>query len=410
MFQDNSKESTNKFIIVFIALILAQAASHMVFLFVPLHLTTDYKLDFSITGQVHSAALFLSIIFTFIGGWLSDIAGRIRTIFIAVLIATTGCILKLAILSWQAASIAFILSSIASAILGVAFWVYVIENSSWRKRGLFIGLVFGIEGYFNKRSQGFATDLINRIDEPAITILGLIVFLISIGLLIWVLFQHKEITLSTGYVEQTPTQPLKKALLLILLIQVVSQFGFTFGNLGGLTPGMLSIPDALGLDFSQDVSLIHAQFAFMGTSLMLLVMIASGWLSDRYGERRILIIALLLACTVGFLPFIFFKNFYSLLSQILIIGLCRTMFLPAINSFLSKTIPEHKRSIIFGAFSGLSSILFLILFPIQIAFIESFQVITPFVLFLLLLGAFLIWRELKSPIQNEESVLQTTEE
>jgi MFS family permease len=394
MFQENSKNSKQMFVITFIAMILGQAAWSMVFLFVPLHLTTKFDLDFSVLSQVTTAALFLSILFTFIGGWLSDAIGRIRTIFLGVFLGATSSGLMIFLPSWQITSMAYILSTIATAIIGVTFWVLMIENSSWKYRGLFIGLVLGGISFFNQQSQGFATALVNRIGENATEIFGLIAFGAAIVLLAWPAFRSSPLKTSSESIAQNlegVSKPNFATILFwVLLIQVVSEFGFGVGNLGGGSDGRQNVSGALGLALEQNYAIIDAQFAFAGTFIMLIAMAFSGWLSDKFGERKILATTLLLACFGGFLPFLILGNFRSLLSQVLVIGLCGAIFSPPLNSFLSKILPERNRGRTYGVFSGISSILFVVLLSVQNAISDEYQKALPFVILLLLALAFLV--------------------
>ncbi|MBI3162406.1 MAG: MFS transporter, partial [Chloroflexi bacterium] len=240
---------------------------------------------------------------------------------------------------------------------------------------------------------------------------GLITFIATIILLAWSLIRNStpqnSVEMATRNSEGAPRSPFAAILVWVLLVQAISQFGFGVGNLWGGMDSRQNISRALGLELEQGYTLIRAQYAFVGTGIMLLVMALSGWLSDKFSERKILATTLLLTCVGGFLPFLLLGSFRSLLSQVLVVGLCSTIFSPPLNSFLSKILPENNRGLTYGMFSGISSVLFVLLLSVQNMISGEYQRALSFVILLLIALTLLVWWKLKSQVQSENPVTET---
>jgi MFS family permease len=407
MFLDNSKANKQQFVIVLSAIVLTHAASFMAFRFIPLRVSSLF--DSETTSKIISFSLVSSLIFIFIGGWLSQVAGRPQAILIAISIKTIGCALIVFSPTVQIMSIVYTLSASADSILLVSFWVFLVEKSTVAQRGMFFGLFFGLSGFLGKRGEAFALGLINSFEDEVSRIFALVMFCVTIGVLLISLywrrinqdpFEQRVETSEYAVQEDHPAIAIKRNSYIPLLI-ISSVIGFAF-LLGTSSTDFLAISDVFGMASDQRFSLIYAEFAFDRTMITLLVMILSGWLSDRYGERPIVAGSITLTF-LGILSSLLFKDFHSVMAQFLVVGLASTIFSPAFNSFLSKTLPEKDRAKTYGLFAGISSILSLMLFPVKNMFVRSFQAAFPFMLVILLLVFLLVWWKMKPPTPTEPS-------
>jgi MFS family permease len=82
---------------------------------------------------------------------------------------------------------------------------------------------------------------------------------------------------------------------------------------------------------------------------MIVATLASGWLSDRYGERRIIALGFVLQF-VALAIFVQTRAVSGFALSAAIVGLGFGTLIPAYDSLVSKAIPEKMRGIAFGVF------------------------------------------------------------
>lgn len=410
MIKSNSTRKTLKFIILFISIIIAEIAIGLTFNLIRFEFLKT--LNGMQTAQIYSIGSFISILFALFGGWLSDKLGRLLTIFTSILVAMSGSIVMVFLSEGNTLQGVYILSVAVDMVIAISFWAFVIENSTLRHRGLFFALIMGIKGVFYQFSTELGVGFLNWIDFLPTVKLGVIVFGFVVGLLIWLVvwenrspdFSSK--TVQTGFTDQTPAEYalLSGTMKWTIAIVIISQLGFGLASLNGIQ-SLDHISDFLGLEFSQRVVLINAQYVYNGNLLMLAIMLLFGWLSDKFTERPILI-AIFGIGIIGALPFLIWQGLNSLTIQILSAGFCSTAFTPGLNSVLSKLIPDKKLGIGYGVFTAISSIGFFLLLPVQNFIAEKTQIVATSVIVVFLISGILIWLKIKLPATKIEQGIE----
>lgn len=398
MIKSNTTRKTLKFIILFVSIIIAEMAIALTFKLIPFEFLK--ALNGMETAQIYSLDSFISVLFAFLSGWLSDKLGRLLTIFIAILVAMSGSIVMIFFSKGNALQGVYFLSVVVDMVITISFWAFVMENSTIKHRGLFFALVMGIKGVFYKFSTELGVGFLNRIDFLPTVKIGAVIFLVATGLLVWLVIWEKinHDFANEKFIIQNEAEKasILNVLKWVILINIVSQLGFGIASLNGLQ-SLRSVSDFLGLEFKQDTILIDAQFAYNGTILMLGVMLLFGWLSDKFSECPVLAIVFLGIGIGGTFPFLIRPNFSGVEIQILSAGFCSTAISPALNSVLSKLIPERKLGIGYGIFTAISSIGFFLLLPVQNFISERPQIIAISVIIAILISGILIWFKIKLP-------------
>jgi len=355
------------------------------------------------TAQIYAVGSFISILFALFGGWLSDKLGRLLTIFTAVLVAMSGSIVMIFLSEGNTLQGVYILSVAVEMVIAISFWAFIIENSTLRHRGLFFALVTGIKGVFYQFSTELGVGFLNRIDFLPTIILGVIIFGFALGLLIWIVVWenrspdfHSE-PVQIGSNNQVPVGYASSSGILkwVIAITIISQLGFVLASLNGIQSRDFA-SHLLGLEYSQRLLLIDAQYVYNGTLLMLAIMLLFGWLSDKFTERSVFI-AILGIGIIGALPFLISPGLNSLTIQILSAGFCSTAFTPGLNSVLSKLIPDGKLGFGYGVFTAITSIGFFLLLPVQNFISEKPQIVATSVIVAFLISGILIWLKIKLP-------------
>jgi MFS family permease len=162
------------------------------------------------------------------------------------------------------------------------------------------------------------------------------------------------------------------------------------------------ISKLLGLEFEQQMALLRAQNAYDGTILALGIMLLFGWLSDKFGERPVLILTLIGIGIGGAVPFVVRQGFYSLELQILSAGFCNVAISPGFNSWLSKIMSGKKMGIRYGIFSIIGTVGFYLLIPIQSFIPKRPQSIAVVAIVAFLAIALFIWFKFKLPAHSTE--------
>jgi hypothetical protein len=406
MLLSDSPQKTLKFIILFVSVIFGGLASALSYKLIPFQL-----LKIPNGTQILSFGPLITIPFVLIGGWLSDKIGRPFTILIALFLAMLGNLLLIfstVVFSIESylLPIAYILSLALDALVAISFWAFVMENSPINHRSLFFALVLGTKGLIYKISTDYGVALINRFDFTHTMIIGLVASVVSVGLLIWfVIWEHgncdffntaiSNVVTST---DQTGSTSFISALKWLIIIQLVNRIGSVIAGSGSLE----TISKLLGLEFEQQMALLRAQYAYDGTILALGIMLLFGWLSDKFGERPILILTLVGIGIGGAVPFVVRQGFYSLDLQILSAGFCSVAISPGFNSWLSKIMSGKKMGIRYGIFSTIGTVVFYLLIPIQSFIPKRPQSIAVVAIVAFLVTALFIWFKFKLPAHSTE--------
>jgi MFS family permease len=333
-----------------LAMILANVASEMYFTLLAVYLA---QLGASVAqvGLVFSLAAVVPLALQIFGGWLSDSIGRLRTIAIGAVAASVGYVLMPLVPSWQWAILALSLEYISGSLVGPSFSAFIAEQSAEANRGKVFGISKGIfltVAVIGPALGGFLAD---RLGFRPMLAIAAGLYVTAAILRVWM---ATAVRFAAGDRSERPTvRSLRTSLgtmaamlvagglvTWILVTDGVQDVAYTLS--GNLIP--LYLLRLGGLDAQRIGWLVSLR----GTG-MIVATLASGWLSDRYGERRIIALGFVLQF-VALAIFVQTRAVSGFALSAAIVGLGFGTLIPAYDSLVSKAIPEKMRGIAFGVF------------------------------------------------------------
>lgn len=333
-----------------LAMVLANIGSEMLFTLLAVYLA---QLGASVqqVGLVFSVAAIVPLLLQIIGGWLSDTIGRLRTIAIGSVAASFGYVLLPLAPSWPWAILALSLEYVSGSMVGPSFSAFIAEQSGEADRGRVFGLTKAI--YLTVAVIGplLGGLLAQRYGFRAMLWIAAVLYVSASVMRVWMATtarfgaaaSSERPTLSTlGNSVRGMTAMLAAGGLVAWIL---------------LTDGVSDVAYALSWDLaplylvevgSLDPQRIGWLAAIRGVG-MIGATLAAGWLSDRYGERRIIATGFFLQF-LGFMIFIVSRDVVSFTLAATVQGLGFGTLIPAFDSLVSKAIPEKMRGIAFGLF------------------------------------------------------------
>jgi len=302
-------------------MVLANVASEMYFSLLAVYLA-QLGAGVGQVGLVFSLAAIVPLALQIFGGWLSDSIGRLRTIAIGAAVASAGYVLLPLAPRWQWAILALAVEYVSGSMVGPSFSAFIAEQSSEEMRGrvfgvsksiyLTVAVIGPVLGWFLAQRYGF------RLMLAAAA--GL--YLTAAVLRVWM---ATALRFNGGRAAERPT-----------LRSLRASLGSMFAMLaaGGLATWLLitdGVRDiAYGLCFnleplymSQVGSLNAQQISALNSTRGIGLVVASllaGWLSDRLGERRVILTALILQCA-GLILFVRTTAFADFAAAVVVQGL-----------------------------------------------------------------------------------------
>lgn len=333
-----------------LAMILANTASEMYFSLLAVYLA-ELGASVGQVGLVFSLAAIVPLALQIFGGWLSDSIGRLRTIAIGAAVASAGYVLLPLAPSWQWAILALGLEYVAGSMVGPSFSAFIAEQSSEEARGRVFGISKGIfltVAVIGPVLGGFLTQ---RYGFRAMLAVAAGLYIAAAAMRVWM---ATAIRFTAGKQAERPT-------LRALRTSLRSMAALLVG--GGLVTWLLitdGVRDiAYGLCYnleplymSQVGSLAAQQIGLLNSVRgvgLVVASLLSGWLSDRLGERRVILAALVLQ-GAGLFLFVRTTTLAGFAAAVAVQGLGFGTMIPAYDSLVSKAIPEKLRGIAFGVF------------------------------------------------------------
>jgi MFS family permease len=333
-----------------LAMILANVASEMYFSLLAVYLA-ELGASVGQVGLVFSLAAIVPLALQIFGGWLSDSIGRLRTIAIGAAVASLGYVLLPLAPTWQWAILALALEYVSGSMVGPSFSAFIAEQSSEETRGRVFGISKGIFLTVAVIGPVLGGFLAQRYGFRLMLAVAAGLYVTAAILRIWM---ATALRFDGGRAAERPT-----------LRSLRTSLGSMFTMLvaGGLVTWLLitdGVRDvAYGLCYnleplymaqagSLDAQQIGALNSVRGIGLVVASLLA-GWLSDRLGERRVILAGLALQCA-GLLLFVRTTAFGGFAAAVAVQGLGFGTMIPAYDSLVSKAIPDKLRGIAFGLF------------------------------------------------------------
>jgi MFS family permease len=333
-----------------LGMIIANTASQMVFVFLPVYLT-KLGADVAEVGLVFSLASLVPIVLQIFGGWLSDSIGRLRTIALGAVAASLGYIGFVFAPSWEWMIGALCLEYISGALVGPSFSAFIAEQSSEETRGRVYGItgaIYLVVGVIGPILGGF---LAERYGFQALMAVACVLYLSAAALRVWMATAERFTgSVRTEALSLASLRSKVGAMAALLLSGGVITWVF-------ITDGVRDIAFRLShemepLYFAQVGEMSIEQIGWLSaifSTAVMLVSLPAGWITDRQGERVTIAAGFFLQFT-GLTIFLFSSNFWGFALAVTVTGLGEGLLGPAFNSFVSKIVPDNMRGMAFGLF------------------------------------------------------------
>ncbi len=392
-----------------ITMILANTASRMVFVLLPVYMRDELGASISQVGLVYTLANILPLLLQIFGGWLSDTIGRLRTIAIGAGIATFGYIGFAIAPTWQWIIAALLLEYVSGSLVGPSFGAFIADQSSEENRTKLFGTINGIYqvvGIIGPLLGGFIA--YNYGYQPLMVSAALI-YGTAAALRVWMAltprFRDKQIETAAEHFNFAGFRKSLGTMLGMVIGGGILTWIFitdgvrdiSFNMIHQLEP--LYLIDIGGLN-EQQVGSLSSVFNIALAALMA----PAGWLAARISERKA-IIAGFAVQFVGFAIFLFAGGFIGFAAAWFILGAGFALVMPSYDSLISKAVPEQNRGLAYGLFWTSISLLALPAPYLGGLLWDRFTPRTPFALtaVVVLLSIIPVWFKFRVPQEQTDA-------
>ncbi|HJW91595.1 MAG TPA: MFS transporter [Anaerolineales bacterium] len=331
-------------------MVLANIGSQMAYAMLPLYLA-DLGASVAQIGLAFSAASVVLLVLQVIGGWLSDTIGRLRAIAIGSGLATLGYFGFWLSPSWPWALLSMCVEYISGALVAPSFGAFVAEQSSEAQRGRVFGFSQGILMLVVVIGPPLGGALAFRLGFRPMLLVAAILYTIAAALRSWM-----ALTISEQRARPNPPPSLRqfRSHLGALYTLVVSGGVLTWILItDGIRDVASRLSDELRPLYLAQVSGLNLEQIGLLTAVagiaMMLSMLPSGWLGDRYGERVSIVSGFGLQFA-GLLLFLNVSGLAGIAGSVFVFGCGLGLVFPAYNALISKVVPENLRGAAFGLF------------------------------------------------------------
>jgi MFS family permease len=366
----------------------------------------DLGADVGQVGLYFTIIAMSPVVFRILGGWVSDNLGRVQTVAIgslAGLIAFTEMWLAP---SWEWLIPGGLLMHLGMSLVGPSFRAYTAECADETMRAQVFGFtdsIFLICQIIGPPLGGYLAQAFGYRQLFAVAT-GLMV--VATVLRVWNawdlsfrLGQLKLGTLKSGLGGIGALILGGGLLTWIFLVDAARDFGFSLSfnffslyqkDIGGLTDGQIG------------------WLSSVGSVTMVLLLTPSGRLSDRIGERKMMIIGGLVG-TAGLLMFVNVRSFAGFVFANVLLHVTWALFGPAFDSLLSKAVPLNQLGLTYGIFASTMSVIAMPAPAIGAQLWESVSPRLPFYLTTVvgLVTLVPIWFRFKLPAQVDAAADET---
>lgn len=306
-------------------------------------------------GLFYTLSQIIPLLLQIFGGWISDSLGRLRAIAIGSTLGILGYVPLLLATRWEWVLAASVINAMTRSLVGPSFDAFIADNSPPENRAKLFGItqtLFGVVGVIGPLAGGY---LVEAMGFKGMLLIATILYVLATILRIGMARTAAKTT-------EAKSNPLT-------LSSLKNNLGVMFGLVlaGGLftwimiTDGIRDIFFSLSMSFlavyMQDIALLSiSQIGLMNSLFgiaMMAVMIPSGWLADKVGERiNIAVAFLFMALSIGMMALLPGGSpAWLYMAGWVIAGLGAGLATPAYQSLISKAVPPKLRGVAFGLFS-----------------------------------------------------------
>jgi DHA1 family tetracycline resistance protein-like MFS transporter len=347
-----SKPLLSRMMLLFmLAMILANTAANMYMPLLPLYLK---DLDASVVqvGLFFTLSQIVPLALQILGGWISDMLGRLRSIAMGSLAGVLSYVGLILAPTWQWVLLGEGFASVTRSLVGPSFNAFIAEESSEETRARVFGItntMYMVVSVVGPPLGGWLADAYGfKFMLLGAGALYLCATLIRIGMA-RVAARGKESSPQKLSVSSLKNNlGLMTGMILaggvvtwILLTDGVRDIAFSTS----FTLMPIYLDDIGGLSIKQ-IGLLESIFGVF----MMLVTMPAGWLADKKGERIAIVSGFLLQFA-ALLTFLRVSGFWGYAAAWALLGLGVGLMAPAYDSLISKAVPEKMRGTAFGLFS-----------------------------------------------------------
>jgi MFS family permease len=392
-----------------ITMILANTASRMVFLLLPLYMRDELGASISEVGLVYTLANILPLVLQIFGGWLSDTIGRLRTIAIGAVVATFGYIGFAIAPSWQWIIVALLLEYVSGSLVGPSFGAFIADQSTEDNRTKLFGTLnslYQVVGIIGPLLGGFIA--YNYGYKPLLTT-GMLMYAFAACLRVWMALtpKFKDDNAETAKENFNLTgfkQSVKTMLVMIVSGGILTWIFITdgvrdisFNMIHQIEP--IYLVDIGGLN-EQQIGTLSSVF----NVAMALLLAPAGWLAAKITERKA-IMAGFLVQFIGFVIFLQADRFMVFAAAWFTFGVGFALVHPSYDSLISKAVPEKNRGLAYGLFWTSISLLALPAPYLGGILWDRFTPRTPFIItaVVVLISILPVWFKFKLPEKDNNT-------
>ncbi len=316
-------------------------------------------------GLFFTVTSIVPLVFQIVGGFVSDCIGRLRAVAIGSVAGVIGYALTILAPSWGWLIVATSVSSIASCFVGPSFQAFVAEQSTEEARGrtfATVNSIYMVVGVIGPPIGGFVSE--NYGFRAMFIVAGALYSVATV-----IRLRMAAAAKRRGQADSPPggdgpggtavsARPTLKAMwssltAMAALIAAGGMMTWLFISdglsdvAGSLAWGLESVYQAnlFGMTPTQITSLSSVYAA-----VVMVLLPAGGWLSDRLGERVGIVLghSLFLA---GHVAFLFASSYPGFLAVWALYGLGHAAIGPSYDSLVSKVVPSKLRGTAFGLVS-----------------------------------------------------------
>jgi MFS family permease len=339
-----------KLLLFMLAMIFANLGGEMYGMLLPLYLK---ELNASVVqiGLFFTISQVIPLVVQILGGWVSDMLGRLRSIAIGSVAGNLTYIGFIFAPTWQWVMSGMVFSAITRSLIGPSFNAFIAEQSSENTRARVFGItdtLFMIVSVIGPPLGGYLVDAYGfRI-------------MLAVAWLFYLVATIIRVLMARSAARGHEAHPQK-----LSLPGLRTNLGAMFGLLisGGvitwilITDGVRDIAWSLSNNLfpvylEQIGGMSYQQIGWLGSIFglcMMLITMPAGWLADHKGERVGIVLGFF-GEFVSMITFMQVKGFWGYAVVWGLLGISAGMMSPAYNSLISKAVPEKIRGTAFGLF------------------------------------------------------------
>ncbi len=341
---------SNTLIVFMIAMVLANIASEMYVIMLPLYLK-HLGADVMQIGVFFTVSQIVPLVLQVLGGWVSDTIGRLRSIAIGSLIGLGAFISPIFVPTWQWLYLSETLNALTRSLVGPSFGAFIAEETAEEDRGKVYGItdtIYTVVTVVGPPLAGWLAD----------TYGFRLMLTVAAGIYICATIIRLILAKAAGK-HRNESAVMKK--LTVESLKVNFKAVFALAVAGGLLTWLLLTDGVRDIAFSLSFNLMPLYLEEIGgmslqqigwlTSCFgvasMVTTIPAGCFSDKVGERFSIALGFFLQF-VALVLLIQVQGFAGFAAVWAVLGVAGGLMSPAYQSLLSKALPEKLRGTGFG--------------------------------------------------------------